>query len=142
MVLFQECAVFPAVQLKRNQTSANNSNSPRYSKTSRWFGKHLCMNLWKKTLSYSTQPQVEYLYFGRLWGLLVELSQAKLFGNKLNVRCLIHQFYDLASTQQRLQSFSIRLDDESQVGTLLLQNLKGTVLSALYFLQEIPLFAF
>ena len=34
----------------------------------------------------------------------------------------IHQFYDSASTRLRLQSFGIRLNDETGVGTPLRQN--------------------
>ena len=45
----------------------------------RRFGKYLCMKLWKKTPSYLPRPRVEYLYFERLWWLLVELNRAKLF---------------------------------------------------------------
>ena len=62
-----------------NQDSAKNSTSPCYSTKIRHFGKYSCMNLWKKTPSYSPRPQAVYLYFGRLWRLLVESNRAKLF---------------------------------------------------------------
>ena len=50
------------------QDSVNNSTSHHYSKKTCRFGKYSCMNLWKRTPSYSTQPRVEYQYFRRiLW---------------------------------------------------------------------------
>ena len=53
------------------QAWANNSTSPRYSTKTRHFRKYSCMNLWKKTPSYSPQVRVKYLYFRRIWRILV-----------------------------------------------------------------------
>ena len=95
-----------------NQTLVNNSTSPRYLKNIQYLA-----NTWSQIVGwilvlYSTQPRVEYLYFGRLWQLLVELSQFK-------------PKYDSALTRLRLQSFGIYLDDEPRVGTPLCRNLVG-----------------
>ena len=56
-----------------------NSTSPRYSTKTRSFGNYSCVNLWKSRPSYSTRVRVQYLYFRRIWRILVESSQAKLF---------------------------------------------------------------
>ena len=100
------------------------------------------MNLWKTTPKYSTRPRVEYRYFGQLWRLLVESSQSihvfdhlwvnnwvfdsildSIFGSRSSNLTSIHQFYDLASTRLRLQSFGICLHDEPWVWTPLCQYL-------------------
>ena len=84
--------------------------------------------LWIKTPSYSPWPRVEYLYFGRLWRLLVKLSQIKpnyscfqpFMGHSQIITWYstsILQFSDSAPTRLRLQSFIICLDDEPRVGT-------------------------
>ena len=55
-----------------HQDSANNSTPLCYSKNNRRFVNYSCMNLLKRTPSYSTRFQVKYLYFRRIWRILVE----------------------------------------------------------------------
>ena len=49
------------------QTSANHSTWPRYSKNIWYSAKTRGPIVGQIVVRYSTRPQVEYLYFGRLW---------------------------------------------------------------------------
>ena len=57
---------------RSEQAWANNLTLPRYSTKTRRFGNYSCMNLWKSRPSYSTRVRVKYLYFRRIWRILVE----------------------------------------------------------------------
>ena len=57
------------------QDSANNSTPLWYSSKTPRFGNYSCMNLWKSRPSYSTQVQVEYLYFRQIWLILLKSSR-------------------------------------------------------------------
>ena len=59
----------------RHQTSANASTWYRYSSNLCVFVNYLCMNLYKITLNYSIFASLEYLYFGRIWWILVEVKR-------------------------------------------------------------------
>ena len=61
------------------QTLANNSTLPRYSNNIRYSAIIRGRIVGRIVVPYSTRPWVEYLYFWRLWQLLVKSSQAKLF---------------------------------------------------------------
>ena len=66
----------------------------------------------KRTPSYSTRPQVEYQYFRQIHTLVLDYT----------ILCL-KSLSLLSSTLLGSQTFSIRFDDESRVGTPLRQYL-------------------
>ena len=79
------------------QTSANNSTLPRYSKSIR------------HSAIIQGQIVAQYLIFDSVFDLI--------FDSRSSNSTTIHQIYESASTQLRSRTFSIRLDDESRVGT-------------------------
>ena len=109
------------------QDTANNSTPLRYLSKTRQFGNYSSMNPWKSRPSYLTLVRVKYLYFTRIWRILVESRGTKLFffqpifdsvfDSGLSNSTLIHQFYYSASTRLRSPTFRIRLDNESRVVT-------------------------
>ena len=56
--------------------------------------------------------------------ILKDSANNLIFDSRPSNSTLIHQFYDSASTQLRLQSFSIGLYDEFRVGNPLCRNLQ------------------
>ena len=77
------------------------------------------MSLWKSRPSYSTWARVEYLYFRRIWQILVIFDSVfdSIFDLGSSNSTSIHQFYYSALTRLRSMTFRIRLDDKSGVGT-------------------------
>ena len=65
------------------------------------------INIHHSSASYLEYSNIEHSIFDSIFDLRS--------GNSTS----IHQFYDLASTRLRLQSFGISLDDDSLVGSLL-----------------------
>ena len=55
--------------------------------------------------------------------LIFAMILDSIFDSRSSNSTSIHQFYDLASTWLRLQSFGIHLGDEPRVGTPLCRNL-------------------
>ena len=90
----------------QNQTSVNNSNSPRFSqKLTHLENISVC--------TYEKGPGV----------IQLDLKLNLIFDSRSSNLTSIQQFYDSALTRLRLQSFSICLDNKSWVRTMLRQNL-------------------
>ena len=104
-----------------------------------WFQMEASYSYGPKQFKNQTIPKttIFYLYFKWFWQngghlyklLLPDSSQNSTFilKNSTYNSTSIHQLYYSASTRLRSQTFSIRLDDESRVGTLLRQNLLARV---------------
>ena len=134
-----------SIRLHTHQDSTNNSTSPSYSKKTQWLG-NFCVWTYEKGPRVIRLDLVEYQYFRQILQIFAESCRVEpnyscfwpfmghspifdlIFNSRSSNSASIHQFYYLASTWLRSLTFSIRLDDESRVGTPLRRYLTHTFL--------------